>query len=601
MARESSSSSAEVATLVSIQEDHVAEPPPSQNHTRDTTTTTRVDSDRPVSPSFEATRKSVEDRDHVRTTAPKRSPKDRFRAAVRKVIFVHRTSSNILARRVGAEQGIDPRRNSTFAAFRNVHQKCVIDVIDYSSIRCSIDRMTNSAFIKFLQDRRASVREPWIKVRWINVGGISWDVICALAIKYDMHPLSVEDILHLGRHSHTLSKADYYPKHLFIRVLCHTLGSADFTSQGSTTAVGSTGFSSSPSFTDIPRSTSPHHFNSDGMADEGVYENFHGHDADPMANELEIARVSSVDPEIGRRTASLLSYRRRRAIAELTLDELKEDRVHVHIEPICIFLFRDGTVISFNAMPNLDLTEPISTRIRHADTSLRRTADPSLLVQSLLDLTVDSALEVVDEYRARLNMIERVILTKSKVETVRSLHILSGDLILHKRTLGPVKSLIHSLRNYDVDRTAACLDVPTSENEKVVGYMSHMAKIYLADVHDHIEYALYSMDMYSAMAENLVNYSFNMASYETNEAMRRLTLCTILFLPLTLLTGYFGMNFENMWSVNHSHTDVIFWIIAIPVMFIITPTFMWPEIVRGYHHIKKMALIRRITKRFKSE
>ena len=46
-----------------------------------------------------------------------------------------------------------------------------------------------------------------------------------------------------------------------------------------------------------------------------------------------------------------------------------------------------GTVISFNATPNLDLTEPIASRIRHAGTSLRRTADPSLLVQGLLDLS----------------------------------------------------------------------------------------------------------------------------------------------------------------------------------------------------------------------
>jgi hypothetical protein len=39
-----------------------------------------------------------------------------------------------------------------------------------------------------------------------------------------------------------------------------------------------------------------------------------------------------------------------------------------------------------------------------------------------------------------------------------------------------------------------------------------------------------------------------------------------------------------------------FWIIAIPVMCIITPTFMWPDITRGYHRIKKRALARRITK-----
>lgn len=109
-----------------------------------------------------------------------------------------------------------------------------------------------------------------------------------------------------------------------------------------------------------------------------------------------------------------------------------------------------------------------------------------------------------------------------------AVHILSGDLILHKRTLGPVKSLIYALRHYDVDRTTASLDVPVADNKKVAGYMSHKAKIYLvgpilffhdllwfdvlplqADVYDHIEYAMTSLDMYSAMAENLVNYSFN--------------------------------------------------------------------------------------------
>jgi hypothetical protein len=61
-----------------------------------------------------------------------------------------------------------------------------------------------------------------------------------------------------------------------------------------------------------------------------------------------------------------------------------------------------------------------------------------------------------------------------------AVHILSGDLILHKRTLGPVKALIYALRHYDADRTAASLDdVPVADNQKVAGYMSHKAKIYL--------------------------------------------------------------------------------------------------------------------------
>jgi hypothetical protein len=97
-----------------------------------------------------------------------------------------------------------------------------------------------------------------------------------------------------------------------------------------------------------------------------------------------------------------------------------------------------------------------------------------------------------------------------------SVHILSGDLTQHKRTLAPFKSLVYGLRRYDLDR---CIAVATSSAEdpatadaasqNVVGYMSHKSKVYLADVHDHVEYILSSMDTFAGISENLINYTFN--------------------------------------------------------------------------------------------
>jgi hypothetical protein len=56
----------------------------------------------------------------------------------------------------------------------------------------------------------------------------------------DLHPLALEDIFHTR--SQTRSKADYFAKHLFLRILCHELGlatpSGDFVAESA--AFGST-------------------------------------------------------------------------------------------------------------------------------------------------------------------------------------------------------------------------------------------------------------------------------------------------------------------------------------------------------------------------
>lgn len=69
-----------------------------------------------------------------------------------------------------------------------------------------------------------------------------------------------------------------------------------------------------------------------------------------------------------------------------------------------VFLFRDGavfpfplhtysdamfsgTVISIHPTPNLSFTAPISKRLRQRDTGLRTSADPSMLMHALLDLS----------------------------------------------------------------------------------------------------------------------------------------------------------------------------------------------------------------------
>lgn len=119
---------------------------------------------------------------------PHLPPKDRFRAAVRKVMSLHRGATLLGAGMVGAEPGIDPRRPAVDAAYRHIQQASEIEIVDYSAVRSTSRRMGNAEFVEFMAVGSAAPppppREAWVKVRWINIGGVSWDVIKALAIKY---------------------------------------------------------------------------------------------------------------------------------------------------------------------------------------------------------------------------------------------------------------------------------------------------------------------------------------------------------------------------------------------------------------------------------
>lgn len=94
---------------------------------------------------------------------------------------MHRGATLLGTRTVGAEPGVDPRRAAVDVVYRHIEEDCDIEIIDYSAVRSSYRNLNNKQFVNFMD---SGEREPWVKVRWINIGGISWDVIKALALRH---------------------------------------------------------------------------------------------------------------------------------------------------------------------------------------------------------------------------------------------------------------------------------------------------------------------------------------------------------------------------------------------------------------------------------
>lgn len=68
----------------------------------------------------------------------------------------------------------------------------------------------------------------------------------------------------------------------------------------------------------------------------------------------------------------------------------------------------------------------------------------------------------------------------------------------------------------------------------------------LNDVMEHIQRVLHHARRLEASAESAVQLHFSATTHRTNEIVRTLTAIAAIFAPLTLITGFFGMNFRSM-------------------------------------------------------
>ncbi|KAF8203846.1 magnesium transporter [Pholiota molesta] len=501
---------------------------------------------------------------------------------------------------IGAEPGVDPLSERSNTGYTHFRQDCAIDIIDYKRDDVKFRRFNNEGLINLMKESGPKPH-PMQMVRWINIGGIDWAVLSAVAVRYKLHSLALEDILHEQGNNH--SKADYYPGHLFIRILSHTVELTELEDKVE-------GFDSSASYTPLTKlvpGSQPTESVKNVLFVKHTPEimtpfpqAFSSHETANNNHKTHILTPAFHSP-LNKRMTGLSGLGGLARESTKAIEFLKKgDLVAVKREPIFIFLLPDGTVISICNTPSLEFTQPIKDRLHLHDSILRVSEDASLLVEALLDLVVDHILEVVDEYQIKLSGLEHDILLRPAMRSVRSLHILSGDLTLKKRTLDPIRTMINGLRNDDLQRCQALANNLAKENcsrdedevadAKKGGKLPSQGSVVQADAGKNAEPQLVPDDGYFSFQSKMymVSSSFDAAMRGADVAdhmgfalssldMNRLTIISIVFLPLTLLTGYF--------------------VFAIPVMLVLIPLVMYRDVKNFVRYLLRREDSRRVARR----
>jgi magnesium transporter len=109
-------------------------------------------------------------------------------------------------------------------------------------------------------------------------------------------------------------------------------------------------------------------------------------------------------------------------------------------------------------------------------------------------------------------------------------------------------------RLFELRRTVANIKrVATQEREVLVGmsrgefpFVSKRARLYFKDVYDHLFRIVEVADNHRETMNTILQVYVSLISNQLNNTMRVLTLIATLMLPLTVITGIYGMNFDYM-------------------------------------------------------
>ena len=231
----------------------------------------------------------------------------------------------------------------------------------------------------------------------------------------------------------------------------------------------------------------------------------------------------------------------------LTYDEKKQQ---VNSEQVSMILGKNF-VLSFQEAVG-DVFEHIRERIRNAKGRIRKMGSDYLLY-SLLDATVDGYFSILEGMGQNIEDIEEQLLASADGKIIRKIHKLKRELITLRKSVWPLRELINELER--------------SESKLI----NRSTDFYLRDLYDHTIQVIDTLESYRDMVSGMIDIYLSSISNRINAVMKVLTVITTIFIPLTFVTGIYGMNFEYMpetdWKWGYPVALIIMFDIAVLMLY----------------------------------
>ena len=150
------------------------------------------------------------------------------------------------------------------------------------------------------------------------------------------------------------------------------------------------------------------------------------------------------------------------------------------------------------------------------------------LIHLIIDSLVDNYLPVLDAMDSKISNIETQVLKNPTQKTLANIFAAKKDILYLRRFIGPQRDIVNILSKEDFQ------------------FINAKTRVYFRDVYDNMIFINDTIDTYRDVVNGALDAYLSTISNRTNDIMKVLTIIATIMMPLTLITGIYGMNFTKM-------------------------------------------------------
>ncbi|AGL00860.1 magnesium/cobalt transporter CorA [Desulfoscipio gibsoniae] len=200
----------------------------------------------------------------------------------------------------------------------------------------------------------------------------------------------------------------------------------------------------------------------------------------------------------------------------------KEDSdEEIMLEQLNVFLSSNYVVtVHRRTLPTLGrmARECLSNRTKYMEEG------SDMFLYHILDGITDEYFPILDRIDQRVDELEDQLYEQASKEITEEFLALKRTILSMRRAILPQKRMFSGL------------------NGQFVFQISKESEPYYLDLVDHIERIIDSIDGFRDLLDGALETYYSIISARTNESIRVLAVISFIFMPLTFVTGFFGMN-----------------------------------------------------------